>query len=901
MVAALLASVAVAALPSQAGSTAGCRRGGYLEDAGKGWVAAHPRFAVGDQPVALLAAPAFDPNAIYASNGTTVMRSLDAGCSWTTVFTAASDLPVVPAAAQITALSVPSSANSSAFIYLGVTVVTAGVERLLIATSRDRGRSWTATEIANGPSPLGSVQEFTADPQVPQKAYAVVRVDAPGAARSAIYATEDAGATWSRRTTTAGAFDGRRISADPTRATGLFALLADRLVSSGDGGADFTSVAPPFGSAVRDFDVEVGAGGARLAAALTRRPWAAISGDAGKSWRGVPAPFPPQSIAVAPLQRLIAVADERHVSLVPAGRASRDASPPGGAPTDISVTAPTARGFSITGLRRGAVMRATYSLALLPKPPATTGPGVLTPITLLPPGEVTQFPATLSPVRLRLSLPRGTSQRVPYQLLLPRTPTPVDVMFLIDTTSSMQPVIDGLRQGLARIVDALDSAGLDAQFGVADFRDYPAPHGTGGDEDWPYRLDRRIGPANAQLRQAIADLEADGGTADGGQSSLTAAYQSATGRGDMSHRITYVPPGQQAGYRPGALRLAMLSTDTPPHYGGERVRTMYGRDVRNPGPGYGDVIRALRRHEVHQMGLAIKPDSGPNSMPALTRLAAASRTFAPFGGVDCDGNGLIDVLSGRPLVCVVGSEQVTATNLPANTPVKQPDAQVSAGGLAAAVVALANGFPDRQPVKVSVSQGGRFARVLTHVKRVVNVHADNELAYGVRFRCPAAAAQPVHRLTFVATSPLATLATSRVELHCTDVDQPPTASGTPPVAGLAAAAGAPAPPAQPIPNVNPNANPNPNPNPAPNANVNAAIAEQSEQQGQLALATADHGRAPAERLAMSRAVRDEYDAMFVVGAGVLLAGAVGVATQRRGQSAWRTANLHGGRRRRPLV
>src|SRR5207245_6159018 len=108
--------------------------------------------------------------------------------------------------------------------------------------------------------------------------------------------------------------------------------------------------------------------------------------------------------------------------------------------------APPRVGYAAPGRSGGAVVRATISLATgHPIPPVNT------PIRLLSGADVHQFPAVLIPGPHSVTLRPGASVDVPYRLFLPRVPTPLDVMFLVDTTGSMGGVIDGLRQDLVPI------------------------------------------------------------------------------------------------------------------------------------------------------------------------------------------------------------------------------------------------------------------------------------------------------------------------------------------------------------------------------------------------------------------------------------------------------------------
>lgn len=45
----------------------------------------------------------------------------------------------------------------------------------------------------------------------------------------------------------------------------------------------------------------------------------------------------------------------------------------------------------------------------------------------------------------------------------------------------------------------------------------------------------------------------------------------------------------------------------------------------------------------------------PSSIPQLLTLANATGAVAGEGGIDCDGDGTIDVLAGEPIVCSVGA------------------------------------------------------------------------------------------------------------------------------------------------------------------------------------------------------------------------------------------------------
>ena len=268
------------------------------------------------------------------------------------------------------------------------------------------------------------------------------------------------------------------------------------------------------------------------------------------------------------------------------------------------MSATTTVGMSITGVSRDnqRILRAIYNPIFHKfRPPS------LTPIRLLPQVTVKQFPSVLTGDTTKVTLPAGQSQDVDYKLLLPRTPSPVDLMFLVDTTQSTDQMIDGVRQGLTTVVNELASTGLDAEFGVGEFKDYPGAAAGGGDDaDFPYKLRRKIGPVNLSLKTALGALRSDGG-GDVPESDLAALYYSTTGHGDKFGKRTLVAGGGAAGYRPSSLRLAFLATDE-----------LFHRESDYPGPHWAKTVAALNAAGVHQIGLAVEStDAKGNPEPGV--------------------------------------------------------------------------------------------------------------------------------------------------------------------------------------------------------------------------------------------------------------------------------------------
>jgi hypothetical protein len=255
----------------------------------------------------------------------------------------------------------------------------------------------------------------------------------------------------------------------------------------------------------------------------------------------------------------------------------------------------------------------------------------------------------------------------------------VDVFFLIDTTGSMGPSINGVKKTVEnQIVDPLGAMGFNVDFGVAQFKDYPtAPYGSPG--DFPYQRVADIATLNPFWMQVneialfnlISPFSAAGG-ADTPEAQLTALYQMATGLGQDTANPTaydYIAPNQQADWRtcpatpaPATcqnLRIAVLITDASFHSGG-----IY--------PDIPTTISALNGKNIKVIG--IQPSDGAGDLDQITAItqfdtiANGTNSLAPASlstPLSC-GAGLGSVPAGQPLVCTVNNDGTGMTNFITN-------------------------------------------------------------------------------------------------------------------------------------------------------------------------------------------------------------------------------------------
>jgi hypothetical protein len=857
-----LTVAAVVTAPSASGDSTlrRCGTGGTYADAGGGWLELHPGFTVGPANVTITATAPFRPDLIYATNGTQVMRTENGGCDWRVVLDAGTlaGLPVrSPLPGSITALAAPSSATATKRVYVAarVEVPDSPLGRPVVYVSSDRGQpgTWSSSDTAVDGTPRAStlppsgvITALSACNLYADTAYAVVDATPDGPSTASLYETTDGGATWQRRTSLVTTFAPTRLVVNPVIPSRVYAVVGGQLLLSDDSGQVMRQVGPG-GTSVSDVASAVGSGYVRVAQSRLNGGQVDVSTDGGVTWATRAGGLRGAKVSVAPLSETLALQTATTVLLL-RGSTRRDVTPWNGPPGQLTLSAPTETGFAVTGLRRGAVLRLVVGLDGL-KPVIQVHP-----IVLLASRAVHYFPPLMLPGSRSVGLPAGSTADVTFDLLVPRTPSPLDIMFLVDTTGSMQTTIDGLRADLASIVSELATLGLDVHFGLGEYKDVPSPYGGGVVEDYPYRLRRPIGPSDASLTAALNQLSAGGG-GDGPESDTVALYQSTTGEGQIVKGKELVQQGSDAAYRPGSLRLAVNATDNEFHTGANY-------------PDFELTGRVLTRHRVRQVGISV----GEVGLADLQEMARLTGAVAPEGGLDCDGDGTIDLIDGDPLVCHASGTSVGA-------------AGASAGNLrlATAVVALAESATDIRTLAVAASGAPGRIEVVDFAPRPINLKADNEYEVTVRLSCPRAVVPSTNSAAIVANADHIALPQASVVLTCGAISPGQNPEELLPfeavVAHPAIAAAPQPPPQQPV----PNPNPNPQPNFNPGANANAAVADQEQDVAQLALAgegRLDTESADEPALEMS-ALRTQPPPAFLGAVGLLLAVAGCVAIRQR--------------------
>lgn len=820
---ALVAPLAVAATTSSQGDQA-CRRTGNVVARTDGWSSIHP-------PASLpgLRGVAPDPQAvgrIYAYNATTVARSDDGGCTWTTVFDAPATTAKVPrdlARSRITEVVV------GAGVWVTAAATTSGLGAATVWHSATGTGNFA---YAGAGIPVGGAVMQLVPTQKPGVAYALVQT-LTGARLYASSFVAGSTVAWQARTVP-NFVKLTAISVDPHIPDLVDVASPYAYARSGNGGVTFTterrvpSRITAIDASGAYLDVYLASG--RLLPVGTRQP--PISTPAGV--------IAATHVTLEPGVRAVSTA-YGDFGYDPIKRRWNAITPLGLIAQQLTLVSPTLPPV-LYGVAGGTILELPlhFPAAFALKPPTSLQPGQAVSLHGVA-GFGSQLP-TFAPAPRVITLPVGGQRVAHYLLRVPARSGPLDVDFLVDTTSSMEPAIAGLRHGMQQIIGALGRLTPNLEVGLADFRDFADGEDAKTDVvchrvvtrllRHPHHLyvrDHRIAPVDAGLGRALGRLSACGG-GDIPEADTIAVMQSLTGSGVPG----WVAPGQEAGFRPGATKVIVLITDAPMHDHGSY-------------PSITATTDALRAYDVRLVGININ-DGTNDAVADLSALAAGSHTDAPPGGLACRGGGHPDVPAGAPMVCSV---PITGAGIAALAgPVARLIEQVVAPGLLS--------------VRLQSARPG-VAAITGNARENANLHARSLLPVTVVYRCPASAAGSTTPITLSGAVGKTTVAHTSVTLRCL-----PTQPTVVPVVPLVvAAAAAPPPPPPPLTsNINPNVNPG------------TGAATEQEQQSQLAVA--DLG----DRGDVTPAPNDsgpEPGAPMLYAAALLMTGAAALALRMRKQ------------------
>ncbi|MDP9069585.1 MAG: hypothetical protein M3N53_14770 [Actinomycetota bacterium] len=710
-------------------------------DRGKSWSSiAAPAFTSGGRELTAYAVHPLVPTIILASNGEQIWQSQNSGCDWKPFFSIdllpRLDAPVSTANSRIVSIDIPEAPAAAHKIYILVAEqVGPAVRPHVIITGGQDGRFRTTID---GLPPLtGGLYGLHVAPSDPDVVYLQVR-ETPATFKDDIYASFDGGDTWEKRSRNDSGAASQGMAVDPLAPDELWTFGANGLWRSLDAGASRTSI-DQVGVPTPVVDVFHKPGSpARVMAYEAETFTFSVTRDGGATWSRINGPGGPAiSIAHGADADDVVVSQNKRVDRFKPPEFWTTITPDYPQPNLMQLSSDRTADPSVFGLTPLTIERYTGLNDEIEIP----GFNDLTPPEVL--GDT-----SLQPAQTTLKLKAGKSEQVDYRFALPANPTPLDVFFLVDTSASMDPSIAGLRNGMQKIVDSLAASKIDVQFGVGEVKDYPIPgFGDPVQGDFPYRLNRAIGPADTSLSEALAKLESSGGgRGDYEESQLTGLYQAATGEGEpgcvaspREEAPPCVPPGQGAQFRADALPVIVHVTD----YG-------FHDQAAHPSPPFAQVASTLRAKGIRQVGLAAEGTQGNSAaIVDLTDMAEQTEAIAPAGGVDCDGNGSIDIRAGAALVCAISDTESDGVL-----------------NLAPAIIATVRAIAEDVSVELVTSDKKGVVDVAPALYPTVDITERNSLGFDVAFTCPRSLAGTTHNLTLAAKVSGTPVASATAKVVC---------------------------------------------------------------------------------------------------------------------------------------
>jgi hypothetical protein len=685
-----------------------------------------PAFTTGGSQLTSYAVDPTLPGVLYASNGSQVWKTSNMGCDWSPVF----DLPLLPtldvqitslANARIKQIEIPETPAAIGRVYLLIEESVGPAFKPIVVVSKDGGVTWKSFD--DGLPPVtGGAWSLQFSPGNMNIGYLHVRNN-PVDLGDDIYATDDAGTSWTKRNAESIGTTGLVI--DPIRPDDVWTYGPAGLFHSTDG-ARTRSHLDSVASGIGMLDVFHGPDApARIMAYETETQTFSVSKNGGATFERIHS-CPGFGLSITHANTADQVIQSSHANVcqfkapeywIPITRPSVE---------DLNdLQAPRSENPYVFGraARSIQVYMGLNVAAQLPGIPAEVP-------------NVNPLETSLQPKNKAMKLKVGQSQTVDYNFDLPGNPQPLDVFFIVDTSSSMESTIAGLRAGMRDIIAELNKSSLDVQFGVGEFKDYPIPgFGSAEQGDVPYRLLRAIGPPDDTLVTALEQLRSSGG-GDQAESQLTALYQAVTGNGDPG----FVSAGADARFRDGAYKIIVDITDAKFH-----------RDAAHPSPDFQVVADALEADSVKQIGLSIYGVNGPDGTGDLDDMAAATDTVAPADGVDCDSDGKLDLQPGDPLVCLItdfdGSGNMNLTP---------------------AIISTVQALTESVEVELAIPRNTEYiaAETPSLLYPAVDVTGNNNLGFNVTFQCTRPLAGSTRTIELKALVDSAEITTAKAKVTC---------------------------------------------------------------------------------------------------------------------------------------
>ena len=255
---ALLATALAVPFTSSASDLPSCSRPGAFTRVGD-WIGAKaPHFVEraggGGQDVTTYNVDPLTPKRMFVTNGTSIEKSLDGGCTWSEVFslpeTPDDTIPFAASTTRLTEIRTAEDAKyrDALFVLAQESTEAGGRPHLLYARSAKRGKFVVHD---SGLPPTGRGHDLVVGVTNSDFCYLAVDtvdvqagVGAAAAPLGGLYASTDATTTWTRRTPLTAQASYDALALDPGSGNQLWAIEQGHLRHSTDGGRTFAGAAP---------------------------------------------------------------------------------------------------------------------------------------------------------------------------------------------------------------------------------------------------------------------------------------------------------------------------------------------------------------------------------------------------------------------------------------------------------------------------------------------------------------------------------------------------------------------------------------------------------------------------------------------------------------------------------
>ncbi len=261
---------------------------------------------------------------------------------------------------------------------------------------------------------------------------------------------------------------------------------------------------------------------------------------------------------------------------------------------------------------------------------------------------------------------------------------PADVMFVVDSTGSMQPTITQLQTAGAAIIDGVTSglgASGDVRYGVADYRDF----GEGDGSSYAFNVRQRLDRNPALAQTALRSFMAEGG-GDTPEATVPALYGLLNGfalssyRGAFSRNATAADCGGDATafgwscFLPGRTPIFIVYSDASWHNGPGSTTNFYASSPTAPTYAQltGEMIRRGARFISVDVSTSVRDHSTASARFAAdtNNVPASGSPFVFVGSASATQSQVISAVNaivghGRSTVSTTVQPDATETRLPA--------------------------------------------------------------------------------------------------------------------------------------------------------------------------------------------------------------------------------------------